>query len=86
MEDDEDYKEKWLDILDINSLKKPSRAPKKAIEAMADASSDPAFVKNVMNEWKEGAIDDVEACDQLKKKFGESSYKKIEKAGRSAVK
>lgn len=85
MEDDEDYKEKWLDILDINSLKRAPRAPKKAIEAMADASSDPDFVKKVMNEWRDGTIDDVEACSQMKKKFGES-YKKIEKAGMSAVK
>lgn len=85
MDDDEDYKEKWLDMLNINSLKKTSRAPNRAVEAMANASSDPAFVKKVMNEWKEGTIDDEEACNQMKKKFGENNYKEIEKAGTKAL-
>lgn len=83
--DDEEYKEKWLDILDIDSLKRPPRAPQKAVDAMAKASSDPEFVRKVMNEWKDGKIDDDEACNRMKKKFG-GSYQKIEKAGMSALK
>ena len=85
MEDDEDYKEKWLDILDIHSLKRAPRAPSKAVEAMANASNDPGFVRSVMDDWKEGKIDDEEACNKLKKKFGETTYKEIEKAGTKAL-
>lgn len=80
-----DYKEKWLDIVNVSSLKMPPRAPKKAIEAMAKSSSAPTFVRNVMNEWKEGKISDDEVCDKLKKKFGDSGYKRIEKAGIKAI-
>lgn len=83
--EDKDYREELLDIVNIDSLKRPPRAPNRAVEAMANASSDPAFVKNVMDDWKEKKIDDEEACNKLKKKFGEDAYKKIEKAGSKAL-
>lgn len=83
--EDKDYKEKWLDILNINSLKRTPRAPNRAVEAMANASDDPGFVRSVMDDWKNGKIDDEDACDKLKKKFGETTYKQIEKAGTKAI-
>lgn len=80
-----DYKQKWLDMLSIDSLKSPPRAPKKAIDAMAKVTTNPGFVKKVMNEWKEGKLSDDEVCDRLKEKFGEVTYKRIEKAGMKSL-
>lgn len=83
--DDNGYKEKWLDLLNINSLKRSPRAPQKAVDAMGEASTNPKFVKKVMQEWKEGTISDDEVCDRLKEKFGSIGFKKIEKAGMDAL-
>lgn len=81
----DNYKEKWLDILNIDGLRRPPRAPKKAVDAMGKASGNPSFVKNVMQEWKEGKISDDDVCDRLKEKFGPVGYKKIEKAGMDSL-
>ena len=81
----DDYKKKWLDIVNVGSLKMSPRAPKKSIEAMAKVTNNPTFVRNVMQEWKEGKISDDEVCDKLKDKFGDAGYKKIEKAGMKAL-
>ena len=81
----DNYKEKWLDLLNIAGLKRSPRAPQKAVDAMGKASTNPKFVREVMQEWKEGKIGDDEVCDKLKKKFGDTGYKKIEKAGMKAI-
>lgn len=78
--DNGNYKERWLDILNIRSLKRPPRAPTGLINAMANASTNPLLIRKVLHEWKEGRINDNEACDRMRKGVGGTVYKRIEKA------
>ena len=76
----DDYKNKWLDILSIDSLKDIPRAPKQVVDAMASTSNNPVFVRKVMQDWRECKIDTDEMQKSLKTKFGENTYKKMKEA------
>lgn len=77
----DNYKEKWLDILNLGCLKDiPPRAPKPVVDAMAKVAPSPVFVRRTMQEWKECKIDTEEMQRRLKDKFGENTYKKMKDA------
>ena len=77
----DDYKEKWLDILNLGSLEDiPPRAPKPVVDAMAKATPNPVFVRRTMQDWKECKIGTEEMQKRLKDKFGENTYKKMKDA------
>ena len=75
----DDYKNKWLDILGIDSFKQPSRSPEELVDTIAKVTNNPDFVRRTMQDWKECKITKDELHEKLKNKFGEATFKKIEK-------
>lgn len=77
-DDNGNYKERWLDILNIGSIKRPPRAPKELVDTIAKVSPNPSFVRQAMQDWREGKVTTEEMHECLKDKFGETTFKKIE--------